>query len=76
MTEPTYKGPNYEWFYNTATGLGEIQAAPGVLADRPVSIALQREEAKQFNAAKPEAHGVMIKHQYEILKRKRAARRA
>lgn len=70
MMEPTYEGQGYKWFYNDATGLGEIQVDTGVLTDRPICLTVQGTQAKAFDEADPVNHGPMISHQWKIYQAK------
>lgn len=74
MREPTYKCPQYAWFYNSATKTGEIQAEPGVVTPGAVTIAIADGEALAFDTADPANRGPLLKHHFDNLQRKRAAR--
>ena len=68
--ESTYEGPTYKWFYNEATGFGEIQVDSGVLIDRLICLVVQGVEAKAFNEANPANHGPMIEYQWKVYQAK------
>lgn len=72
---PRATGDGYDWYYNDGTRLGEIQVHPGRLAPRKVCIAVQKDEAEQFDTADEAGRAQMIKYLYKRLQEMRARRR-